>query len=76
MDKNFEISLEVMVTEEHRWQDLGVARTKIMLPLNHIPSMSFEKLIHEMIDEAYAKYQQKALERENSEKDSASTDEE
>ena len=76
MDKNFNITLEVMVNEEHSWHDLGYAKVQITLPLNHISSLSCEKMIHELIDEAYAEYQQKALERENSERDSASADEE
>ena len=76
MDKNFNITLEVMVNEEHNWSNMGWAKVQIMLPLNHISSLSFEKMIHELIDEAYAEYQQKALEREKSERDSASADEE
>ena len=76
MDKNFKITIEIIVREEHNWGDMGLVRTEVMLPLNHISSLSFDNMVHEMIDEAYAEYQQKALERENSERDSASADEE
>ena len=76
MDKNFKIHIDIWVMDELSWSDMGSAKVEVVLPLNHIPSLSFENMIHEMIDEAYANHQQKVLERENSERNSAFTDEE